>query len=590
MKTRKIVALLLAVVMVLAMSASAFAADDTYSTVTDSATGLTVKVSTGVENLEFVTPTHGTTYEIGSTITGYFPQNFSLMFSTGTGVSVNFEFTAPVSDGYGAVSMGNAAAVLTVTNAAGSFTIYCPAPVFNTDGASGIVAYLPAPAQFVNEGVTVGGWGDAFTSTAGQLKPLVNAYSATGVSLGSFGGYVVLDFGAPAKNSNGEVISGIYNDPTNAYGVDFILYGNALSTWAEPGCVQVSLNGEDWYDIAGSLHYRLPAATKVDDGTFSVSSAGAVWNYTATYTDQKPTDQTKYTNADNNLGEDAVAPIYTFTSIARPDESTVTGNGTITLNNWHRHNWFPLTCNYFRNRTVAGVTLGDLLGKPLANLDLAAHFGTVKSTNASVAMTLAFNCVKLMPKKNSSNIGSTAPDDFLFGYADCHQNGTANGTQVSPYELGRTSGGDPIDLSWAVYPAGTEIDGEDVSGLPADLAAIRYVRVYTGVQQLNGIMGESSTEITGAFRATGVGSGEFDGMDVPSVVDHNGERMEPEYMGFAEIEEGFTTIEFASENTFVNGQKVTGDSYEFEIHAGEYVQIITQSGTASPYITVLRGK
>ena len=195
MKTRKIVALLLAVVMVLAMSASAFAADDTYSTVTDSATGLTVKVSTGVENLEFVTPTHGTTYEIGSTITGYFPQNFSLMFSTGTGVSVtstdanvHFEFTAPVSDGYGAVSMGNAAAVLTVTNAAGSFTIYCPAPVFNTDGASGIVAYLPAPAQFVNEGVTVGGWGDAFTSTAGQLKPLVNAYSATGVSLGSFGG------------------------------------------------------------------------------------------------------------------------------------------------------------------------------------------------------------------------------------------------------------------------------------------------------------------------------------------------------------------------------------------------------------------
>ena len=117
---KKFTAILLAVVMVFALGVNAFAADtgDTYSTRANEATGLTVKVSTGVENLQFVTPTHGTTYEIGSTLDGYFPQQFSLMFSTGTGVTVtssdpkvHFEFT-DVSGGYGAVSMGTGAATL----------------------------------------------------------------------------------------------------------------------------------------------------------------------------------------------------------------------------------------------------------------------------------------------------------------------------------------------------------------------------------------------------------------------------------------------------------------------------------------------
>ena len=460
-------------------------------------------------------------------------------------------------------------------------------------GAAGIVAYLPAPAQFVNEGVTTGGWGDAFTSTAGELKPLVNAYSQTGVSLGSFGGYVVLDFGTPAKDTSGNVTSGIYNDPTNAYGVDFILYGNALSTWAEPGCVQVSLNGEDWYDIAGSLHYREPAMTKVTDSSnndnFSVTSAGAVWDYTVIYTDPNPGDQTANTTAASNLGTYPSNPTYTFSSYTRPGSTAVTGGATVTYNAWHRHTWFPLTCNYFRNRTTAG-TLGDLIGKALANLDMAEKFGTEKSTNASGAMTLTFKGVKLMPKTNTSNVGSTTPDDFLFGYADCHVNGTVNNEQVNPYLTGRSAGGDPIDISWAVYPAGTVIDGVNMSGRPVELDAIRYVRVYTGVQQLNGIMGESSTEITGAYRAVSVGSGEVSGDNIPAVRNNSGAYVDIENMGFTEIEEGRVTVLSSGDNLLVNGQKIDGTDYEFEIHSGEYVQIITQTGTESPFITVLKGE
>lgn len=604
---KKFTAILLAVVMVFALGASAFAADtgDTYSTRPNEATGLTVKVSTGVENLEFVTPTHGTDYEIGSTLSGYFPQQFSLMFSTGTGVTVtssdpkvHFEFT-DVSGGYGAVSMNTSAATLTVTNARGSFTIYCPAPIFSAAGTSGIVAYLPAPAQFVNEGVTTGGWGDAFTATAGNLKPLINASSTTGVSLGSFGGYVVLDFGTPAKDDDGNVTSGIYNEETNAYGVDFILYGNALSTWAEPGCVQVSPDGQKWYDIAGSLHYRKPAMTAATDSngnTFAVSSAGAIWDYTATYTDPSPADQA-ITTAASNLGTSGKSPEFDFTAKVRPsDTTTYPGSSKVAFNTWHQHSWFPLTCNYFTDRTTAD-TDGDLRGNALANLTLAAKFGTQRDTTGN-AMKLTFKGVRLMPTTNSSHVGSTVPDDFLFGYADCHINGTPSGAQVNPYTTGRSTGGDPIDISWAVYPAGsTDSTGKDISGQPVSLTAIRYVRVYTGVQQMNGIMGESSTEITAAYTATTKGgSAASTTLTVTAgASESNLKAVTTANMGTQTVsigkKSGFVKIVSSAEHIFVNGSEFTsGDTISFSglSSTPNYVQIITQNGTEAPYITLLK--
>ena len=601
---KKALAMILALVMVFSLGVSALAVDATteHSTVTDSTTGLTVLVSKGVENLEFVTPTHGTTYEIGSTVTGYFPQNFSLMFNDGTDVSVTFddeeayfEFTEPESAGYGAVSLGTSATTITVTKNAKSFTIYCPAPVFTSDGSAGIVAYLPAPAQFVNEGVTTGGWGDAFTATAGQLKALVNGYSSTGVSLGSFGGYIVLDFGAITRNGTTYVSGGIYNDPTNAYGVDFILYGNALSTWAEPGCVQVSQDGTTWYDIAGSLHYRVPAMTAATDtngDTFAVTSAGAIWDYTATYTDPNPDDQTDNTTAASNLGTYPSNPTFAFSAVTRPGSTALTGNSTVTYNAWHRHTWFPLTCNYFRNRTVSGVTAGDLLGKPLANLDMASKFNVVKGTDDDGAMTLQFKGVRLMPTTNSSYVGSTTPDDFLFGYADSHINGTASGEQVNPYLTGRTTGGDPIDISWAVYPAGsTDTAGNDLSGKPVTLDAIRYVRVYTGVQQMNGIMGESSTEITAAYAATTKGGS---AATVTPTVKVGDSTVTTSNMGMVpQTVTGTTatiTVTSTADRILVNGEAVTsGTAVSVNTPTGStYVQIITQNGTESPYITVLK--
>jgi hypothetical protein len=106
--------------------------------------------------------------------------------------------------------------------------------------------FLPAPGQFTNESI----------ARRASATNLVGNTSAT-VSLGSFGGYVVVGFDQP-----------VVNDPQNPYGVDFSIEGNsfagnAYGQWCEPGAVQVMKdeNGNGlpddgtWYELAGSDYY-----------------------------------------------------------------------------------------------------------------------------------------------------------------------------------------------------------------------------------------------------------------------------------------------------------------------------------------------
>ena len=85
MKTRKIVALLLAVVMVLAMSASAFAIDtgDTYSSYTFDDLKLKVQVSMATEGLTI--SGNGRSATIAADTGRDIPQAFSLILSDSTG-------------------------------------------------------------------------------------------------------------------------------------------------------------------------------------------------------------------------------------------------------------------------------------------------------------------------------------------------------------------------------------------------------------------------------------------------------------------------------------------------------------------------
>lgn len=108
----------------------------------------------------------------------------------------------------------------------------------NSPYVSQIIEYKPAPGQFIN--TTTWGVPSCAQSVIGGI---------TGhVSLGAFGGYIIVGFD-----------HSIMNDPNNPYGVDFTIFGNAFTGWAEPGIVQVmkDVNGngladDTWYELKGS--------------------------------------------------------------------------------------------------------------------------------------------------------------------------------------------------------------------------------------------------------------------------------------------------------------------------------------------------
>ena len=597
---KKYLAMLLAVVMVFALGASAFAADtgDTYSSYTFTDFNLTVQVSTTVEGLTL--SGSGRSATLAPVTDHEMPQGFSLIFSNadGTNFDVNsvtvtttnsaaFAFNTEGEQnakyGYGAVQLCGDETDITITRdgVAGQCMIDVPRPTAQVAG-QGLVAYLPAAGQFMNEGANGSGWGGPFTATnSNKLKGLVEGYVTTGVSLGAFGGYVVLDFGVPAKDEAGNVTGGIYNDPDNAYGVDFILYGNAMGTWAEPGCVQVSLDGENWYDLAGSLHYR-PETT--DKGY-------AIWDYSTTYTHPEAAES-------EETGANGVAVPYASTYKLRPTSEAKPENGTVDINAWHKHSYFPLYNNYFVALNGLSTSLNGLVPQ-LPDLNLESFGSYAAKTDASAAK-LTLKGVKLVVPKTTSGGNSTAPDDFLFGYVDCHPNGLRSNVQLNPYTTGRTSNttsnGDPMDLSWAV----------DDDGNPVYLDSVRYVRVYTGVQQMNGIMGESSTEVLGSHRAVKKGAtaavaptikvGGFDlntlqsmGVSVSTTqVEGSPNQQIITISGASMILSTSFAVE-ATGGTYVYMNGVATTTSNVTVDAGTaLVQVINQTGEGNAFITLLK--
>lgn len=553
---KKFIAILLTVVMLFALSVSAFAAVNSKETDYAIGNGLGVSVDYDIEGMYF----DGLDI-LSDADNGYYPFSFSLIASNRTNVASvtvsnggSFHWAyAQNADGsyvtdedgnyvestttnYGVVVLPTtSASTVTVTGTGniGSATFNCAQPSGGTTapGAT-LYAYLPAPAQFVNEGVTTGGWGDAYDSNGA-----VKANSTTGVSLGFFGGYAVYKFTTP-----------ISDDPSHPYGADFIVYGNAFWNNSEAGCIQVSKDGQKWYDIAGSMYY-----TK--------STKGA----TITYTNPNATEDAGITAAGSNLGTMA-AVNYTLNGTA----------GTVTTNTFHNHSWFPLNANYF-------VASGSRAA--MAKVDEFSFVSrTLNSDNITSTLTFKGTLLTDYP-------GTGKTDQIGFGYCDVHPNKTLGGTiAYNPYQtftsssdydtkVAGTGGGDPIDIAWAVEPDGT----------PAkDLTEISYVRIYTGMAQMNGIFGEISTEVCGVAACdakTGTGTATSDlqiwgSTQIPTA-----------HKDSQTVSAGTYYITSSEENVYVNGTKVTASSsYALTVEAGKTYQIITQSGTESPYLTVIKGQ
>ncbi len=111
-------------------------------------------------------------------------------------------------------------------------------------GWSEVMEYTPAPGQFIGDTQTGGFSGEESTSADAVKYAESRLKENKFVSLGGFGGYIVVGFD---------------HSVDNATGYDLAISGNAFDGSSEPGIVWVSRDGNGngladdvWYELAGS--------------------------------------------------------------------------------------------------------------------------------------------------------------------------------------------------------------------------------------------------------------------------------------------------------------------------------------------------
>ncbi len=455
------------------------------------------------------------------------PGEFTLWVDTPTSVTVNGVAQSPALEsetddncGYTITTSEENTLSIVVVAKGVTYTISCGTKSHTPAGSAptSVVSYLPL-GQFANNS----GWGYLGTKFVGSNK---TAPETTGVSLGSFGGFIEFKFE-----------NGIKNDEKNPYGIDFVIYGNAFNGNPEAGAVQVSEDGTTWYELAGSNYYNDNFTYNAPSSGFSKAYSGTLRNTSVIYTKGSSRVSAKL----GSLNAVEVCPAA----------------------------WFPLLTNF---------TAFD--GNPTGG----AHCASGVSVNLS-GDTLTFAGITAIADSDTTA-------DYAFGYADVTPNGSPDqyGDAVNPYTpyTSDKTGGDGFDLEWAV----------DIStGLPVDVTGktFHYVRVYSAVLDF-GRFGETSAEITGIFTTknkatTSVGqtvptSLTINGVDINlfgSPVSYGNVKLYD--LSLVGITSGTLQATLAGANIYMNGTNTD----TLDVVAGtNYVRVIVQSGTAAPYIALVK--
>lgn len=618
MKAKKIVALVLALVMVLALGTSALAATgDMSNPVTVS--GVTLRFGdpnypatapekymyfkeTGTGTYDAIYSTDGTTED-----TSYYPDILALYISgsvtsiTGSdmifvtydadGTPTESETTTVNTKNFYTIKPQSDNSTITVN---GNVTVSFSAPnvqIAEGSNPAAVTGYLPV-GQFARYNSF--GWGTLYTdntnikSTSNTTK-FLDGYVSTGVSLGMAGGYIQFDMGTHP----------IENNAKNPYGIDFIVYGNAFVGNPEAAGVMVSNDGVKWYTLAGSRHYM--SDTK--------------WNQKISYVRIEGSEQRALKSTFTADG------IYYSENYTSPSEQTQSAiNAAISTATWHgipaASSAAAVNLSYWpewATRVVNNATQAEYYGN-VWKIGADSNIPTVASTanNAGVnwdkadttsavptgAEVITYSGLTLVPddtevlKKQNITSPSQAQmtDVYQWGYADVRVNGTAYGTAINPYASAASavSGGDGFDISWAV----------DENGVPVPLTSVRYVRVYSAVLFNAGIFGETSAEVCGLYKVNGNGGSAatsdlivYDAAYTPlSDVNNVAEKT----ITISANTDTTYYIYSAEEHVFLNGEDISATSatmYPLTVNlasGSKSYQIITQSGTEEPFVTVLK--
>lgn len=260
-----------------------------------------------------------------------------------------------------------------------------------------VLEYAPAPGQFVN---TMPEWEDGDDATVMAEK----AYQYTVpeesmISLGGYGGYVVVGFDHTIVNVDGK--RDIYIEGNSFYST-----GNVVSSGnCEPGVVLVAydINGNgvpddnEWFEIKGSEY------------------GNSKLNYVCTY--YRPDDDDADIRWTDNYGNE----------------------GYIYKNQFHSQPYWPQWLLDQETLVFRGTRLPDN--------------GVDESGNGTYYVL----------------------SQFEYGYAD----------NVPNLDEGYWNEDAKIDIDWAI----------DVDGNSVKMPGVDFVRIYTGVNQDNGWIGENSTEV-----------------------------------------------------------------------------------------------
>jgi len=164
-----------------------------------------------------------------------------------------------------ASSVGITKIALTITTSSGSDSVLF---TITTIDRFKVYEYIPAPGQFIGE-LKTGGFSGSEHTASDAIAYAERRLTENGfVSLGAFGGYIVVGFDRVVKNNSG---------------YDFAIGNNAFNTSSEPGVVWVmqdenedGIPNDTWYELSGSetdnngtIHdyavtYYRPTAPKMD--------------------------------------------------------------------------------------------------------------------------------------------------------------------------------------------------------------------------------------------------------------------------------------------------------------------------------------
>lgn len=273
-----------------------------------------------------------------------------------------------------------------------------------------VYEYRPAPGQFVNE-LPKYTEGDTEETMRQKAEDCLAYNAGTMVSLGGYGGYIVVGFDHTIVNRPGECDFKVLGNAFYSTGSSAAASGGSC----EPGIVMVSVdvngNGlpdDEWYELAGSEYHK----------------EETVKNYGITY----------YRPDENKTPVPGTDPSITDSTYVRWTDNQG-GEGYLSKLTYHKQAYYP--------QWLSGETL-SFQGTRLADNAID------ESGDGSYYVLYAYD----------------------WGYADNHPNDSEKSN---------------FNIDWAV----------DAEGNPVNLSGIDFIKIYTGVNQFNGWLGECSTEVAG---------------------------------------------------------------------------------------------